>query len=144
MRLATLVVAGLVLLGPGCGHKGALVAPELVRPEPPTDLTASATPDGVKLTWTRPTKYAGGQRMRDLGSFIVERADADATPWKFTRVGTLDLQDQRRYRQEHRLTYTDGKDLVPEREYVYRVSARTIDGYVSPAAGPVTVRIPPP
>jgi len=139
MRLATLVVASLVLVAPGCGHKGAILAPELVRPEPPTELAASSTPAGVRLTWTRPTKYTGGQRMRDLGSFLIERADADASPPAFARIGTLEVRDQARFRPERRLEYTD-KDLTPEREYVYRVRARTLDGYESPWAGPAKVR----
>ncbi len=133
-----LALAVLVLATSGCGHKGSVVAPELVRPEPPTEVAASSTPDGVRLTWTRPTKYTGGQRMRDLGSFVIERADAE-TPTKFARVGTVELQDQTRFRQERRLAYTD-REVTPEREYVYRVTARTVDGYDSPAAGPVTVR----
>jgi len=139
MRLATLLVAGLVLGAPGCGNKSALIAPELVRPEPPTELAAASTPEGVRLMWTRPTKYSGGQRMRDLGSFIIERADADSSPPVFVSAGTVQLQDQTRYRQERRLEYID-KGVTPEREYIYRVRARTLDGYDSPWAGPAKVR----
>jgi hypothetical protein len=133
------LAAVLLLLASACGHKGAVTAPELVRPEPPTNLAASTTPEGVRLTWTRPTKYTGGQRMRDLGSFIVERTDADASPPKFDRVGTVELRDQTRFRQDRRLEYTDAT-VEPEREYVYRVRARTVDGYDSPWAGPAKVR----
>ena len=139
MRRATLLVASLLLAAPGCGHKGAVLAPELVRPEPPTELTASSTVEGVRLTWTRPTKYTGGQRMRDLGSFTIERADAETSPLAFVSAGTLLLQDQKRFRQDRRLEYID-KDVTPEREYVYRVRARTLDGYDSPWAGPTKVR----
>jgi hypothetical protein len=139
VRLAALVVAGLAVALAGCGHKGGVQAPELVRPEPPTDLAAGPAPDGVRITWTRPTKYAGGQRMRDLGSFIIERTDAEASPPKFVRVGTVELQDQTRFRQDRRLEYVD-KDVTPGQEYVYRVRARTVDGYESPWAGPARVR----
>ena len=143
MRATTLLVAGLLLVAPGCGRKGPVLAPELVRPEPPTELAASPTPEGVRLTWTRPVRYTGGQRMRDLGSFVIERADADTTAPQFTRVGTLELRDQTRFRQERRLTYTD-RDVRAGGQYVYRVTARTIDGYDSAAAGPVAVRFTPP
>jgi hypothetical protein len=140
MRLAALVAGGLVLAALGCGNKGAVIAPELVSPEPPTDLAASPTPDGVRLTWTRPTKYTGGQRMRDLGSFIIERAVvADASPLEFQRVGTIELQDQTRFRQDRRLEYTD-TSVVADHEYVYRVRARTVDGYDSPWSGPAKAR----
>jgi hypothetical protein len=139
---AALAVLALLLAG-ACGHKGPVVAPELVRPEPPTDVAAAPTPEGVRLTWTRPTKYAGGQRMRDLGSFLVERADADAEPPAFARVGTIELQDQTRLRQERRFAFVD-YGVEPGRSYVYRVTARTLDGYTSAAAGPVRVRFTPP
>ena len=139
MRLATIAVAGLVLATLGCGHKGAVVAPELVRPEPPTELAASSTPEGVRLTWIRPTKYTGGQRMRDLARFIIERADAEASPPWFVPTGTVELQDQTRFRQDRRLEYVD-RGVTPEREYIYRVRAQTLDGYDSPWTGPAKVR----
>jgi hypothetical protein len=138
VRLAALVVAGVVLAA-ACGHKGGVMPPELVRPEPPTDLAASSTQDGVRVSWTRPTKYTGGQRMRDLGSFIIERTDAEESPPKFVRVGTIELQDRTRFRQERRFQWVD-QNVTPGQEYVYRVRARTLDGYESPWAGPAKVR----
>ena len=74
---AVLLAAGLVLFA--CGHKNRPVAPELVRPEAPEQLTAIATPDGVRLGWLRPLRYSGGQRMNDLRGFVIERA-MDAGP----------------------------------------------------------------
>ena len=139
MRLAALVVVAVALAAPGCGHKGSVMAPELVRPEPPTDLAASSTTDGVRVTWTRPTKYTGGQRMRDLGSFVVERTDAATSPPKFERIATIELQDRTRLRQERRFQWVD-QAATPGQEYVYRVRARTLDGYESPWAGPAKVR----
>ena len=139
MRLAALVVVAVALAAPGCGHKGGVLAPELVRPEPPTDLAASSTGDGVRVIWTRPTKYTGGQRMRDLGSFVVERTDAAASPPKFERIATIELQDRTRFRQERRFQWVD-QNVTAGEEYVYRVRARTLDGYESPWAGPAKVR----
>lgn len=139
MRLAALVVAGVVLAAAACGQKGGVMPPELVRPEPPTDLAATSTQDGVRVSWTRPTKYSGGQRMRDLGSFIVERTDAAVSPPKFERVGTIELQDETRFRQERRFQWVD-QNVTPGEEYVYRVRARTLDGYESPWAGPAKAR----
>jgi hypothetical protein len=139
VRLAALVVLAVVLAAAACGHKGGITAPELVRPEPPTDLAASTTQDGVRITWTRPTKYTGGQRMRDLGSFIVERTDAAVSPPRFEHVGTVELQDRTRFRQERRFQWVD-QSVTPGQEYVYRVRARTLDGYESPWAGPAKVR----
>lgn len=140
MRRAAVVVASLLFAASGCGHKGPVQAPELVRPEPPTDIAANSTAEGVRVTWTRPTKYTGGQRLRDLGSFIIERADAETSPLRFERAGTLELQDRTRFRQERRLEYMD-TTVTPGREYVYRVRARTMDGYESPWTGPARVRV---
>jgi len=142
MTLALVLVAAVALLAPGCGHKGAVLAPELVRPEPPTDFDAASTPDGVRLTWTRPTRYAGGARMRDLGSFRIERADADVSPLEFSFAGELEMKDQARYQQQRRLEFFDG-DVLPEHQYIYRIRARTLDGYESPWAGPARVRVRP-
>jgi fibronectin type III domain protein len=142
MRLAVLLVAAVALLAPGCGHKNSVIAPELVRPEPPTEFNAASTPDGVRLTWTRPTRYTGGSRMRDLGSFRIERADTERTPLEFSFAGELEMKDQTRYRQARRLEYFD-KDVIEGHEYVYRVRARTTDGYDSPWSGPARVRFKP-
>ena len=136
---AVLLAAGLVLFA--CGHKNRPVAPELVRPEAPEQLTAIATPDGVRLGWLRPLRYSGGQRMNDLRGFVIERAmDAAAS---FVKVGRLELEDQTRFRKERHLEWTD-KDVHPGERYLYRVTAETLDGYRSAPAGPVAIQYGPP
>jgi hypothetical protein len=138
-----LALAALALALAACGHKNRPVAPELVRPEAPEHLAAIATPEGVRLSWLRPLRYSGGQRMNDLGGFVIERAAADAP--SFARVGTLELDDQLRFRKERRLEWAD-KTALPGERYLYRVTAVTLDGYRSAAAGPVAVTYgsPPP
>ena len=58
MRLAALLVAAVALLAPGCGHKNNVMAPELVRPEPPTEFDAAwqryAPANAWGAVWTRP------------------------------------------------------------------------------------------
>ena len=68
------VTVAILVLAFAFGHKNRPIAPELVRPETPEQLSATATPDGVRIGWLRPTKYSGGQRMNDLGGFLIERA----------------------------------------------------------------------
>lgn len=129
----------LAMLAVACGRRGAPRAPELVQPLPPTSLVARITADGVSLTWHRPDKYSGGDRMRDLGGFDIDRRPADAAPSApFTRVGHLELTDQYRFRQDPRIEWTD-HDAEPGTRYQYQVTAFTLDGYRSPAAGPVTI-----
>src|SRR5947207_8168206 len=136
---AVLLAAGLVRFA--CGHKNRPVAPELVRPEAPEQLTAIATPDGVRLGWLRPLRYSGGQRMNDLRGFVIERAmDAAAS---FVKVGRLELEDQTRFRKERHLEWTD-KDVHPGERYLYRVTAETLDGYRSAPAGPIAIQYGPP
>ena len=140
MRIAAAVVA-LAVVGAGCGLKSRPVAPELVRPLPAEDLAAIAVPEGVRLTWQRPLRYSGGQRMNDLGGFVIERA-AGGEPVAFAPVGRVDLTDQTRFRKERRLEWVD-QSVQPGTRYLYRVTAFTLDGYRSGPAGPVSIRFGP-
>ena len=139
MRHAAAVLLALACALPGCGRKSRPVAPELVEPETVENLAAIATPDGVRLSWLRPTRYTGGGRMNDLGSFEIERAPGgDAAPL-FAKIGTVTLEDQQRFRKERRLEWVD-KDVRPGERYRYRVTAVTLDHYRSAPGGPVDVR----
>ena len=138
-HVSTLVLAAAVAVL-ACGHKNRPVAPELVRPEAPENLTAIATPDGVRLGWLRPLRYSGGARMNDLRGFVIERATTAGT---FARVGRLELEDQTRFRKERHLEWTD-KDVTAGERYLYRVTAETLDGYRSAPAGPVAIQFGPP
>ena len=123
------LVAALVVAA--CGVKNRPLPPELVQPEPPTGLVAASRPEGVRLTWRRPTKYSGGKHMRDLGGFEIDRA-AGVDGLDFGRVGTVELTDQTRFRQERMMEWTD-TSAVAGTTYRYRVVAYTTDGYRSSA-----------
>jgi hypothetical protein len=138
-RLATVVaVAGtLAAAATACGLKTAPVAPELVVPQPATELHASAAADGVRLVWRRPTRYSGGGRMRDIERFEIERATGDAPAW--TSVGTLVMEDAYRLRQPRRIEWTD-VTAAPGTRYRYRVLTRTRAGQTSTPSAPAAVR----
>ena len=140
MRIPAVVVVTLVVAA--CGVRSRPLPPELVQPEPPANVVASSRPEGVRLTWRRPTKYSGGTHMRDLGGFEIDRADG-ADGIDFGRVGTLELTDQTRFRQERMIEWID-TSAVAGTTYRYRVVAYTTDGYRSTPGGPVTIehRIP--
>jgi hypothetical protein len=133
--------AALAVTLAACGLKNDPIAPELVRPTPPAKLTAKSVKDGVELQWRRPTEYTGGKRMRDLGGFDIERASASGAP--FTKVGTLTLSDQQRFRQQRDMSWTDSA-AQPDAEYLYRVVAFTADGSRSDPSAVVQVRYTPP
>ena len=139
MRRAAAVLLLLACALPACGRKGLPVAPQLVEPEAVENLAAIATPDGVRLSWLRPTRYTGGGRMNDLGGFEIERAAGEGAPPKFAKIGTLTLEDQQRFRKERHLEWID-KDVSPGERYLYRVTTVTLDHYRSAPAGPVSLR----
>ena len=139
MRRAAAVLLVLACALPACGRKGLPVAPQLVEPEAVENLAAIVTPEGVRLSWLRPTHYTGGGRMNDLGGFEIERAAGEGAPPGFAKIGTVMLEDQQRFRKERHLEWVD-KDVRPGERYRYRVTAVTLDGYRSAPAGPVNVR----
>lgn len=143
-RAAVLVFAAVAAAFPACGRKNAPVAPELVRPETPEDLAAVAIPEGVRLSWLRPTRYSGGGRMNDLAGFLVQRAiGTGAVSAAYAEVGKVTLTDQNRFRKERRLEWVD-TSARPGQTYFYRVIALTLDGYRSIPAGPVSLAYGPP
>jgi hypothetical protein len=79
--------------------------------------------------------------MRDLGGFDIERAPASGSP--FTKVGTLTLSDQQRFRQQRDISWVD-PNVVAGSEYLYCVIAFTTDGSRSDRSDVVRVRYTPP
>jgi hypothetical protein len=128
-------LAAATLLLAACGVRTRPLPPERVQPEPPSQVVAKAGPEGIHLTWRRPTRYSGGKHMRDLGHFDVERATGGSP---FARVATVDVSDQVRFRQEKAFDWTDTAVVAGE-TYTYRVIAVTLDDYHSAPGGPVTV-----
>jgi hypothetical protein len=126
--------AGLIILS-ACGRKTAVKPPELVAPEAISNLAAINAADGVALTWARPTKYADGARMADLGAFRVERR-TESTP--FASLATIEVTDRERIQQERRFRWLDVDTTVGE-IYEYRVISSTTDGYVSQPSNVVTI-----
>jgi hypothetical protein len=144
MRRAAAILALVTVVVPACGHKNPPVAPELVLPDSPGNLAAVATPEGVRLTWTRPTRYSGGGRMNDLDGFIIQRASGTgAVSAAFAQIGKVTLTDQNRFRKERRIEWLD-TTATPGERYFYRVFAITLDGYRSVPAGPVSLAFGPP
>ena len=103
-------VLALALLVAACGVKNRPLPPEIVQPEAPDDLGAIASPEGVRVTWIRPTHYQGGKRMNDLGGFTIERAAGEGEPFK--AVGKVEVDDQNRFRKERSMEWVD-HDVTP-------------------------------
>jgi hypothetical protein len=141
--MAAVVVAALAsVVCLGCGVKSQPIPPESARPEKILDLQASSTKTGIRLTWNRPENYAGGQKMRDLGSFTISRGE---TGGPFEQIGQIQVDDEGRFQVQRIFTLTDSAAVLG-RTYHYQVISTTTDGYVSAPSNDVTVtrRVPSP
>ena len=81
--------------------------------------------------------YADGEVMRDLGGFIVERAEGPDPQATFRRITVLDVNDRDRFRQLKRFRYTD-RDVLAGATYQYRVVSFSLDRYFSVPSNVVT------
>jgi hypothetical protein len=126
----------LPLLFPGCGRKAPPRPPEDVVPRRLADLAASNLPDGVQLSWSRPQLYADGERMTDLGGFVVERATGEEL--QYQKIATLEVTDRDRFRQIKRFKHVD-HDVTVGTTYRYRVVSFTLDRYFSQPSNAVII-----
>jgi len=135
--LILLGMSAAFLIQPACGRKGAPRPAEEVLPETITDLAATATDKGIKLSWDRPRKYTGGDRMQDLGGFWVQRSDSPGA--SFETINTIDVTDLQRFQQTKHFDYVDSA-AAADRTYEYRVVSFTVDRYVSAPSNIVAAR----
>lgn len=145
---AAALLLGATMLGgalwTGCGVKSEPIPPQLAMPERIVSLTATSEKPGIFLRWDRPQRYAGGSRMRDLGSFDVMRAGPTGD---FHSVASIPVTDQQRFQQQRRFTYLD-KGVKVGDTYRYQVVSETLDHYRSAPSNEVelkrTIPKPPP
>jgi hypothetical protein len=125
----------------GCGVKSPPIPPEEARPERIVDLHGVSVREGIRLSWARPTRYAGGKDMRDLAGFTLMRAAGDEP---FEKVTWVPITDQGRFRIQREFNYIDTGATLGH-AYRYAVIAQTTDNYVSQPSNVVTmVRSEPP
>ncbi len=134
MRRVCLV---LLLTAAACARRSPVRPPEDVIPTMIDNLSAKREPDGISLSWSRPTEYAGGGRMSDLGGFEVQRAVDAAT--EFETIATVGVDDLARFRQRKRFTYVD-RGIAGGSTGRYRVVSFTLDRYVSEPSNEVVIR----
>ncbi|HEX9879081.1 MAG TPA: fibronectin type III domain-containing protein [Candidatus Binatia bacterium] len=132
--LALLFIAMVFVVAASCGKKGPPRAPELAVPQVIGDLKAEAGRTGVILTWSRPTRYVDGQRLRDLQGFVVFRKEISPScpdcPVPFREQFTVLIDDQERLIQKPKFRTVD-QTLSPGATYIYRVFSRLVDGSLS-------------
>jgi hypothetical protein len=125
--LLFLFALGLGLAYAGCGVKDRPQPPSAVRPRRIIDLEAVSVDNGIRLRWSRPERYTGGARLRDLGKFEILRASGGGAP---ALLADIPVTDRQRFRQQRHFTYLDTDTKIGQR-YRYQVTAMTTDGYES-------------
>ena len=119
----------------GCGVKSQPIPPESARPEKIASLEAANAKEGIRLTWDRPELYAGGAKMKDLGSFTISRSEEGKPAAK---IGDIQVTDQGRFQVQGTFEFIDGSTILGH-TYHYQVTSSTTDGYVSEPSNDVTI-----
>lgn len=141
MKRIILVALALATLGLGCGKKSEPRAPELATPEPINNLTARAAPNGIALTWNRPTHYVDNTEIKDLASFVIFRKEVPQTcpdcvvPYR--QITTVFVEDRERFIKQKQYRYIDEE---PQKgTFRYRVSSQLTDGTLSEPSNEVEI-----
>jgi len=142
MRLFITLALMPVLLFSACGKKGDPRAPELATPKVIENLRASSVPNGVALTWRRPTEYVDGSELKDLTGFVIFRKEISPAcvdcPVPYRPLTTVDVEDQQKFIKQKEYQYVD-EETQPNMTYRYRVSSQLRDGSLSEPSNEVEI-----
>ena len=142
MRPLVALALMFVLVPFGCGKKGDLRAPELATPRVIDNLAARPVPNGVALTWRRPTEYVDGSALKDLVGFVIFRKDISPTcvdcPVPYRPLTTVDVEDQEKFVKQKQYRFIDGQ-VQDKMTYRYRVSSQLKDGSLSEPSNEVEI-----
>jgi predicted small lipoprotein YifL len=142
-RRAALALLAVTLAA--CGKKGPPVAPELRLPAPPTGIQASIDLDSILVSWSNPERRLDGSRLKDLTAItLYRREDSPDEPLKpamLSRGRVVGYEQIATIRVDApapativgtRVEWVDRTLLVPERRYVYVLTAIDGEGRSSP------------
>jgi hypothetical protein len=139
--LVTLALMPVLFLS-GCGKRGDPRAPELATPRVIENLRATPVPNGVALTWSRPTEYVDGSALKDLVGFAIFRKDISPTcvdcPAPYRPLTTVDIEDREKFVKQKQYRYVD-EETQPMMTYRYRVSSQLRDGSLSEPSNEVEI-----
>jgi hypothetical protein len=142
MRLLVALALMPVLFLPGCGKRGDPRAPELATPRVIENLRAAPVPNGVALTWSRPTEYVDGSELKDLVGFAIFRKDISPTcvdcPVPYRPLTTVDIEDREKFVKQKQYRYLD-EEAQQKMIYRYRVSSQLKDGSLSEPSNEVEI-----
>jgi hypothetical protein len=142
MRVLVALALMPVLFFSGCGKKGDPRAPELATPRVIENLRAASDPNGVALTWSRPTQYVDGSELKDLVGFAIFRKDISPTcidcPAPYRPLTTVDVEDREKFVKQKQYRYVD-EETQQKMTYRYRVSSQLKDGSLSEPSNEVEI-----
>ena len=142
MRVLVALALMPVLFLSGCGKKGDPRAPELATPRVIENLRATSVPNGVALTWSRPTEYVDGSALKDLVGFAIFRKDISPTcvdcPAPYRPLTTVDVEDREKFVKQKQYRYVD-EEAQQKMTYRYRVSSQLKDGSLSEPSNEVEI-----
>ena len=143
------ILIPLVLLLPGCGRRGAPVAPHVVGPAAVQSLQAEPRGTAILLTWTRPSRNQDGSPLTDLLEFRLSRAVTAPTPSDgATRPVFVPLATVRADRPDNAAVqgtayaYRD-ETVVSGLTYRYQIQVVNRRGETGPPSGEATVDLVP-
>ena len=125
-----------------CGKKGDPRAPELATPKVITNLAARLGPNGITLTWSRPTEYVDGTALKDLASFVIFRKEVSQScpdcPVPYRQLTTVNVEDREKFVRQKQYRYDD-QEVRPDTIYRYRIASQLFDGSLSAPSNEVEV-----
>ena len=128
-----------VLVVSACGLKGDPRPSALVRPKAVVDLAGEILPEGIKLRWSRPDSSVDGERLDDLGGFLVFRGTPGTLAEEIAQVPVVDRE---RFKRQKGYEHVD-KTVSKGNSYYYRIVAFTTDDYYSAPSNQVSVTLEP-
>ena len=142
MRRLLALLLVFAALTSACGRKSNPRAPELVAPKPVENLSARPAPDGVTLTWSRPTEYMDGREIKDLAGFVIFRKEISPNcldcPVPYRQLQIVNVEDREKFVKQKQYRYDD-REVLPSTVYRYRVSAQLFDGSLSAPSNEVEI-----
>lgn len=142
MKRIILLALLIAAMTSACGKKSDLRAPELAAPLPINNLSARPAPDGVTLTWNRPTEYIDGKEIKDLASFVIFRKEIAPScldcPVPYRQLQIVNVEDREKFVKQKQYRYDD-REVRGNAIYRYRVSAQLFDGSLSAPSNEVEI-----
>lgn len=143
-HIALIMLLCAAFVNAACGRKGDPRAPELATPKSIQNLSARSGPNGVTLTWSRPTEYIDGTELKDLSGFVIFRKELPPgcpdCPVPYRQLTTVFVEDQQKFIKQRQYRFVD-QEVRPQAVYRYRVSSQLSDGSLGGPSNEIEVEV---